>query len=357
MQISRTGRVSAGYQSFRNGRMARLVGGGLASALCLTPMSAYCWGFQGHELVARLASELSEEGNLFWTANADAVATFANTPDKDWKNGNIAQSEKPTHWFHYDFYAEGGAALPSFFRVYEEVVKRYKEETVVENGSATWRVEQFYLEALKSLRRSDYKSALQLAGAMSHYIGDLAQPLHVTVNYNGQLTNQDGIHKFFETTNLKRQPSGELERDVEDRARVLMNDPDFRKSFDEDLMHALMIATSRSVKAVPRVLSTDRQMGREDEGADELLDQAKDRLADGVATYALVLSRLWVDGGQEDHSREYSPRAPEWIAPDYSRSASDEEAGRGWRHGFTEADLSASLTNQGQQATNFVDCE
>jgi DNA-directed RNA polymerase specialized sigma24 family protein len=33
---------------------------------------------------------------------------------------------------------------------------------------------------------------------MGHYVADLAQPLHVTENHDGQLTGQKGLHHWFE---------------------------------------------------------------------------------------------------------------------------------------------------------------
>ena len=34
---------------------------------------------------------------------------------------------------------------------------------------------------------------------MGHYIGDAHVPLHTTENYNGKMTNQRGIHGFWES--------------------------------------------------------------------------------------------------------------------------------------------------------------
>ena len=45
----------------------------------------------------------------------------------------------------------------------------------------------------------DIERIIRLAGEIGHYIGDAHVPLHTTVNYNGQLTGQDGIHAFWET--------------------------------------------------------------------------------------------------------------------------------------------------------------
>ncbi len=40
---------------------------------------------------------------------------------------------------------------------------------------------------------------LRLSAEMGHYIGDAYVPLHTTKNYNGQLSNQTGIHAFWES--------------------------------------------------------------------------------------------------------------------------------------------------------------
>jgi hypothetical protein len=47
--------------------------------------------------------------------------------------------------------------------------------------------------------RKDAVSILRYATDIGHYIGDAHVPLHTTENYNGQLTNQIGIHAFWES--------------------------------------------------------------------------------------------------------------------------------------------------------------
>lgn len=47
--------------------------------------------------------------------------------------------------------------------------------------------------------RKDIPLILRLSADMGHYIGDAHVPLHTTKNYNGQLTNQHGIHGFWES--------------------------------------------------------------------------------------------------------------------------------------------------------------
>jgi hypothetical protein len=47
--------------------------------------------------------------------------------------------------------------------------------------------------------KKDISLILRLSADMGHYIGDAHVPLHTTKNYNGQLTNQHGIHGFWES--------------------------------------------------------------------------------------------------------------------------------------------------------------
>ena len=51
----------------------------------------------------------------------------------------------------------------------------------------------------QAFRRRDAKAILQLSAELGHYIGDAHVPLHTTSNYNGQQTDQLGIHAFWES--------------------------------------------------------------------------------------------------------------------------------------------------------------
>jgi len=51
----------------------------------------------------------------------------------------------------------------------------------------------------KAFRDKDVKRILRYSAEMGHYVADAHVPLHTTLNYNGQLTNQVGIHAFWES--------------------------------------------------------------------------------------------------------------------------------------------------------------
>jgi hypothetical protein len=52
----------------------------------------------------------------------------------------------------------------------------------------------------KAFKSGNQDSILFYAADLGHYIGDLHVPLHTTVNYDGQLTGQKGLHALWEST-------------------------------------------------------------------------------------------------------------------------------------------------------------
>lgn len=48
-------------------------------------------------------------------------------------------------------------------------------------------------------REEDLAAAVMIAGTMGHFVSDLAQPFHNTIDYDGWNTGQGGIHAYIET--------------------------------------------------------------------------------------------------------------------------------------------------------------
>jgi hypothetical protein len=51
----------------------------------------------------------------------------------------------------------------------------------------------------KAFEENNLEKILRLSAEIGHYVGDAHVPLHTTKNYNGQLTDQVGIHAFWES--------------------------------------------------------------------------------------------------------------------------------------------------------------
>ena len=68
-----------------------------------------------------------------------------------------------------------------------------------EHGILPYNLISYHHKLTRAFESADYNRALRLATEMGHYIGDAHVPLHTTTNYNGQLTDQIGIHAFWES--------------------------------------------------------------------------------------------------------------------------------------------------------------
>ncbi len=68
-----------------------------------------------------------------------------------------------------------------------------------EYGIVPYHLKQMQERLTQAFREEQLDRVLRLSAEMGHYIGDAHVPLHTTENYNGQLTNQVGIHGFWES--------------------------------------------------------------------------------------------------------------------------------------------------------------
>jgi hypothetical protein len=213
---------------------------------------AFGWGQYGHEQINNAAIDiLAEDGGEdakaaadCFKANKDVVTRLAITPDMDWKmignNKDLPADEKhkkaiadkhehPLHFFEADAFANPPPAseitnLPS--GEYKDVFPEYtalltknaakvaeidpskamkdpahpKPAEVTGHGTAPWRAQQLYRLGVEALKKKDFASAVMYLGAMGHYVGDMSQPFHASLNFNGQHYTPPaaGIHAVFE---------------------------------------------------------------------------------------------------------------------------------------------------------------
>ncbi len=79
---------------------------------------------------------------------------------------------------------------------YSEV---YFDNDIVNYGISPYFLEHFYGRLIYAFKKKDVDQILKISADIGHYISDAHVPLHTTLNYNGQLTGQIGIHAFWES--------------------------------------------------------------------------------------------------------------------------------------------------------------
>ena len=163
----------------------------------LLPSILICssWGFFAHQRINRLAVFTLPKGMIkFYKSNIDFITEHAVDPDK---RRYADTAEAPKHFIDADRYGE--TPFDSIPKKWNDAVARYNEKTLKENGILPWQIERSYYSLVKAFQERDSAKILRLSSDLGHYIGDAHVPLHTTENYNGQLTDQVGIHAFWES--------------------------------------------------------------------------------------------------------------------------------------------------------------
>ncbi len=77
--------------------------------------------------------------------------------------------------------------------------RAYAIDRFSEHGILPYHLLSMQRRLTEAFRQGSISAILRLSAEIGHYIGDATVPLHTTENYNGQLTNQLGIHAFWES--------------------------------------------------------------------------------------------------------------------------------------------------------------
>ncbi|MFL5741457.1 MAG: zinc dependent phospholipase C family protein [Flavisolibacter sp.] len=109
----------------------------------------------------------------------------------------MVAAEGPRHYIDLDYY--GAWPFDSLPRKWESAVARYGEDSLRAHGIVPWWIQIMYQRLIKAFREKDAGLILKLSAEIGHYIADAHVPLHACSNHNGQLTNQQGIHAFWES--------------------------------------------------------------------------------------------------------------------------------------------------------------
>ena len=162
----------------------------------------------------------------------------------------------------------------------------------------------------------DITAILRLSAEFGHYMGDASVPLHTTRNYNGQFTDQVGIHAFWES----RLPELFADADYD----FLVGPAEYIENpevFFWDLVldsHLLLDSVLAIEKALRQSFPADRQFCYEERlgvlvrtqcgefaaSYHKRLDgQVEKRMQDAIHAIGSAWFTAWVDAGQPDLSQ------------------------------------------------------
>jgi hypothetical protein len=157
--------------------------------------SANAWGFWAHKRINRIAVFLlPPEMISFYKENIDYLTEHAVDPDK---RRYAVADEAPRHFIDLDHYCI--YPCKDMPHRWDDAVAKYSEDTLKTYGIVPWHIQLMMFRLTDAFKAKDKNRILRLSADIGHYIADSNVPLHTTENYNGQMTNQIGIHGFWES--------------------------------------------------------------------------------------------------------------------------------------------------------------
>jgi hypothetical protein len=174
--------------------------------------NANSWGFEAHKKITELAIDIilnlqSVKGveqqkfnslKKFLEANKATIIERCIEPDMV---RNELKDEQFNHFIDIDRY--GSYPFEELPRDKRKAIEKFGFENVQKNGLLPWRIAEVMDSLGEAISNQSNEKMLRYFSWIAHYVEDAHQPLHVAENYDGQLTNQPGIHSRFETELVK----------------------------------------------------------------------------------------------------------------------------------------------------------
>lgn len=298
-------------------RTAILLGALLLLLFCFpeqTAEPARAWGFYGHKRINRMAAfTLPPELFPFYKRHLDFISDHAVDPDR---RRYAVEGEAQRHYIDLDHYVKPGQRIADVMpRRWEEAVARYTEDTLQAYGIVPWHIQVMYARLIRAFQRGDLDRILSNSADIGHYIGDAHVPLHTTKNYNGQLTDQHGIHAFWESRIVEL--SAESYDHLVGRAEYIDAPLEFAWQAVET-SNVLVDSVLRIEKRLSREYPEDRKYTFEDRGRggmrvysrefakayeDAMQGMVENRMNASIAAVGSIWYSAWVNAGQPDLDR------------------------------------------------------
>lgn len=152
------------------------------------------WGFFAHKRINQLAIFTLPEGMIgFYKNNHKYITEHAIDPDK---RRYADTAEAPRHYLDVENYESHIDSIPE---KWNDAVNKYGAKKIAKEGMVPWQIQRTYYNLVRAFKERDSLKILKYSADLGHYIADAHVPLHTTNNHNGQLTNQSGIHGFWES--------------------------------------------------------------------------------------------------------------------------------------------------------------
>ena len=269
----------------------------------------YSWGFYGHGKINYYAVFLlPPEMMLLYKPNISFLEEHATDPDK---RRYAVLEEAPRHYIDMDRY--GKYPFDGLPRKWKDAVEKFSEDSLKAHGIVPWHVQVMLNRLTAAFVKKDFVAIMKNSAEIGHYIGDAHVPLHTSSNHNGQLTNQRGIHGFWESrvpellaekqfdfligkADYISNPSDFIWNRIMESAKasdsVLLFEKELNKQFREDKKYAFEDRNGKIVKQYSSAYTIAYN--------NKLDDMVERRMRQSIYAVACFWYTAWVNAGQPD---------------------------------------------------------
>ncbi len=153
------------------------------------------WGFFAHKKINYHAVFLlPPELMVLYKSQIDFISEHSVDPDK---RRYAVPNEGQRHYIDLDYY--GQFPFKELPRKWNAAVSKFSEDTLFQYGTVPWWIQIMQTKLTEAFKEKNKMKILKLSADIGHYISDAHVPLHATLNHDGQLTDQKGIHAFWES--------------------------------------------------------------------------------------------------------------------------------------------------------------
>ena len=262
--------------------------------ITLAPISFIgAWGYDGHRRINYIASkQIKGPFGQFLKQNSEPLKWYAVAPDY---NKKIDKEEFHKHFIDSDFYDK--YPFDNIPKNYSTLVSKYGEDNIKKYGIAPWTIKETSDRIIDLLKRNQFEEAVYNMGVLGHYISDLHMPLHTVINYDGQFSGNEGIHKRWELHLVNKyikniKPVGEIET-VEDPWTFSMKI--VKESFKAH--HLILEADTKARKLLTKEqaekLKSYETLSFEKPYLDVLFAETGDLLRDRLGRSVIRLASIW----------------------------------------------------------------
>ena len=184
----------------------------LTLLVLLVPRPAHAWGFEAHKFIMdRAIALLPPELRPLFEKHRAEVVERAIDPDT-WIIAGW-EDERPRHFVDMDSPGFGQFPFTELPRDYTAAVAKFGAAKMRDAGTLPWVAEEVFgslRRAFEALPRrgnfgpNAHLDVILFSAWLAHYASDAHVPLHGVANYDGQLTQQWGVHARWEAGLFER---------------------------------------------------------------------------------------------------------------------------------------------------------